>query len=93
MSPQPTAPAAAQTSADRQIARAKSLERERAELQKRISANREYLRLMDDNEELTDDQADWLEAFYPQKEKGERRSQEDIGRTRKAKEAARRDGQ
>lgn len=89
MSPQPAAPAAPQTSADKQIVRANALERERADVMKRIASNREYLRLMADNDELTDEQEDWLEAFYPLKEKGERRSEEDIERTRKAKEAAR----
>lgn len=91
MSPQPRAaqPATEQTAAERQIARARDLERERAELQSRITKNRDYLRLMDSNEELTKEQGEWLDAFYPMKEKGERRSKEEIERTRKAKEAAR----
>lgn len=77
------------TPADRQIARAKGLERERADLMERIGKNRDYLRLMDANEELTADQAEWLDAFYPVKEKGEQRTKEEIEATRKAKEDAR----
>lgn len=88
----PPVAAAPQTSAEKQIARANALERDRSELMKKIGSNREYLRLMADNDELTEAQEDWLDAFYPQKEKGERRSEEDIERTRKAKEAARKDG-
>lgn len=85
----PTVEAVAQTAAERQIARAMKLEKERAELGERISANRDYLRLMDKNDELTEDQGEWLDAFYPVKEKGEQRSKEEIEATRKVKEAAR----
>jgi hypothetical protein len=88
MSPQPTA-APAETSAQKQIRRAKELEGQRAKLSKSIAANREYLRLMDANDELDEEQADWLEDFYPQKEKGDRRSEEEIERTRKVKAEAR----
>lgn len=90
MSPQPTT--APQSAAERQIARAKSLEKERAELMERIAANRDYLRLMDKNDELTDSQGEWLDTFYPQKEKGEQRSKEDIEATRKVREEARKGG-
>lgn len=82
-------PADKRTSAQKQVARARTLERERADVMKRISANREYLRLMEENEELTDDEGDWLDDFYPQKEKGQSRSDDEIERTRKAKAAAR----
>jgi len=78
-----------QSEAERQIARAKALEKERAELQGRITKNRDYLRLMDDNESLTAEQGKWLDGFYPLKEKGERRSKEDIEATRKLKSEAR----
>jgi hypothetical protein len=81
----PTPPVADPTSAAFQIDRAKTLEKERAELQGRIGKNREFLRLMDENEALNDEQAEWLDTFYPSKEKGERRSKEDILATRKAK--------
>jgi hypothetical protein len=83
---------AGDTPADRQIRRAVELEADRAKLMKRISDNREYLRLMDKNDELSEDQADFLDTFYPEKERGERRSKEDIEATRKAREAARKDG-
>ena len=77
------------TAAGRQIGRAMKLERERSELQARIASNRDYLRLMDKNEELSNDQGAWLDAFYPQKEKGTRRDKDDVERTRLIKAAAR----
>lgn len=85
----PTVPNAEQSEAQKQISRAKRLERERAELQKRIAANRNYLRLMAENEALTDEEMDWLEDFYPTKEKGARRSEDEIAATKAAKAAAR----
>lgn len=78
-----------QTAADRQIARANELERQRGDLMDLITANRDYLRLMDKNEELSTEQGDWLDVFYPQKEKGEQRSKQEVEATRKVKEAAR----
>lgn len=89
MSPQPTTAASDLTEAERQIQRAKDLEKEKAKLLERITANRDYLRLMDKNDALTTEQGEWLDQFYPLKEKGERRSREDIDATRKAKLAAR----
>jgi hypothetical protein len=77
------------SSAARQVERAKQLERDRDKLMKQIAANRTYLRLMAQNDELTNDQEDWLEDFYPTKEKGEQRSAEEIEATRRAKAAAR----
>lgn len=85
----PTVPSTEATTDHPQIHRAKVLERERAELMERIAKNREYLRLMDANGDLTDAQSDWLADFYPLKEKGERRSEEDIIATRNAKLEAR----
>jgi hypothetical protein len=92
--PQPAAaptqtPAAEQTPAQRQIERAKSLHREQVALQKRIDANRKYLRLMRDNEELNTDEAAWLDAFYAEKERGDHRSAEQIQNTKDVKESAR----
>lgn len=87
-----TTPAAPDTPASRQIARAKGLERERAALMAKIGSNRDYLRLMAANDELTADERTWLLAFYPEKEKGERRSTEEVEATRKVKEAARKEG-
>lgn len=83
---------AGDSSAAKQIGRAISLEKERAELMKRIGDNRDYLRLMDKNEELNEDEADFLDTFYPEKERGQRREKADIEATRKAREAARKDG-
>lgn len=82
-------PADERSAAQRQILRAHNLEKERAELQTKIGKNRDYLRLMDAGEELDTEQAAWLVTFYPEKEKGERRSAEEIEATRKAREAAR----
>jgi hypothetical protein len=91
--PQPTTtPTAPSTSADRQIERAKGLERERAALQEKISKNRDYLRLMSANDELDANQKRWLNTFYPLKERGDRRSEEEIEATRKVRKAARDEG-
>lgn len=86
--PQPTA-APVQTSAERQIARAKDLEKQRAALQTSIGKNRDYLRLMDANDELDAEQSKWLKTFYPDKEKGSTRSEDEIKATREARKAAR----
>lgn len=88
MSPTVPAEAAAPTE-DRAITLAKKLEQERAALMDRIGKNRAYLRLKDANGELSDKDGQWLDTFYPLKEKGERRSKEDIVATREAKKAAR----
>lgn len=85
----PQAATAPQTSAQRQIERAKVLEKQRAELQTSIGKNRDYLRLMDANEELTADESAWLQKFYPEKERGSRRSEDEIKATREARKAAR----
>lgn len=77
------------SSVEKQIFRAETFEAERSEVMKRIAANREYLRLMDENDELGDDEQAWLDDFYPQKEKGSSRTEAEIERTRKAKQAAR----
>jgi serine protease inhibitor len=77
------------TSAERQIERAKHLESQRAEIMVQVAKNRDYLRLMDQNGELTEEQGVWLDAFYPLKERGARRSKDDIDATRRAKAEAR----
>ena len=79
------------TGVERQVARAMSLEGQRGTIMKQINANREYLRLMEENGELDDDDeaAAWLDDFYPLKEKGQTRSEDEIERTRKVKAAAR----
>lgn len=77
------------TAAGRQIARAIELERQLDELRVKVGKNRDYLRLMDANEELSDDQSEWLDTYYPEKEKGARRSTDEIEATRKAREQSR----
>lgn len=71
------------------IEQAQALEAERAEVMERVTANRTELRLIDKQGNLSEEQGKWLDTFYPEKEKGERRSKEDIEATRKAREAAR----
>lgn len=77
------------TSGEKQIHRACMLEAERANVGVKIAANRTYLRLMDENEELEPDEADFLADFYADKEKGATRSDDELERTRKVKAAAR----
>lgn len=86
-----SAPAAKaeQTMVGRQIERAKTLERERSEKLAEIATNREFLRLLAKSGEMSDSEQDWLEDFYPEKEKGESRTEEEQQATRDAKEAAR----
>lgn len=78
-----------ETAGERQIARAEHLERENARLLKAVDANRKYLRLMDENDELTKAESAWLRDFYPQKAKGDKRSDDELDATRKVREAAR----
>lgn len=73
----------------RQIARALDLERQRAELGDKITANRDMLRLLDKADELSDEQGEWLDVFYPEKEKGNTRDKDAIDATRRAKDQAR----
>ena len=68
-----------------EITAAIELLRQQRDLQAEISANRDTLRLLDKRGKLSDQQGDWLDAFYPLKAKGERRSAEDIARTRQAR--------
>lgn len=75
--------------AERQIQKALDLEYERGVLLKKINANRELLRLMDDTDELSDAQGVWLDTFYASKEVGTKRSDADIEASRKMREAAR----
>lgn len=77
------------TAGSRQVERAITLEREMSAARKRVNDNREFLRLMARNDELNEAQVEFVETFYPEKEKGERRAQEDIDATRRAREAAR----
>lgn len=76
----------------RQIKRALRLEREISALRQSVNDNRDYLRMMDRNEELNDDQSEFLDTWYPEKEKGERRPQDEVEATRRAKALARKNG-
>lgn len=96
-----SAPAAKKegSAAQRQIERAQRLEGQRADLLDEVAANRQYLRLMDKNGELEGETAtvdgknvpagDWLDDFYPEKEKDVKRNEDEIERTRKVREDAR----
>ena len=76
----------------RQVRRAISLEKQISDIRERVNDNRTYLRLMDRNEELTEAQAEFVDTFYPEKEKGERRPKAETQATRRAREAARKNG-
>lgn len=73
-----------------QVKRAVALEAQRAALAEKIAKNRTYLRLMDENEELNEDQQEFADVFYREKASGERSSAEEIKATKRAREAARR---
>lgn len=85
----PEAPAEPQTPGARQVQRAKDLEKQRSDLMDEISANRTYLRLMATNGELSAEEKAFVDTFYPSKERGERRSAEQIAATRTARDEAR----
>lgn len=68
------------------------LENDRADVLEQISDNRVYLRLQKKNRELNEDEVEFLETFYPEKERGARRDKSDIDATRKARLAARKNG-
>lgn len=76
----------------RQVQRAIDLERQISALREKVNDNRTYLRLMDRNEELNEAQAEFTDVFYPEKERGERRPTEETQATRRAREAARKNG-
>lgn len=73
----------------RQVRRAVELERQISSVREKVNDNRTYLRLMDRNEELNEAQAEFVDVFYPDKEKGERKPKEETQATRRAKLAAR----
>lgn len=76
----------------RQVRRAIELERQVASLREKVNDNRTYLRLMGRNDELTDEQFEFVDVFYPEKEKGERRDAAEVEATRRAREFARSNG-
>lgn len=76
----------------RQVRRAVALEAERARIMDVVAKNRTLLRLLDSQDSLDADQQEFLDTFYPEKERGTRRSAADVEATRKAKLVARRGG-
>lgn len=76
----------------RQVRRAIELERQIADLRQRVADNRTYLRLMDRNDELTNDQGTFVDVFYAEKEKGERRTDAEAAATNRARKLARQSG-
>lgn len=94
MSPQPTA-APAQTVTHPKgspawlVQQARELEKERGNLMERIGANRAILRNMHKADALEADLKEFVEKFYPEKEKGVTRSADEIEATRKEREKAR----
>lgn len=80
---------AGDSSGAKQVRRAIELERQISSLREKVNSNRTYLRLMDQNEELSESQAEFCDVFYPEKEKGERRPPSETMATRRAREAAR----
>lgn len=73
----------------RKIDQARALERERSALQEKIAANRRQLRDMAATGDLTAEESKFVSTFYPEKERGTRRSKEEVEATRKARAAAR----
>lgn len=71
------------------IEQAKKLEKERGEIMERIGANRAFLRNLHKMGGLDASQRKFVQTFYPEKEKGSTRSEDEIEATRKAREAAR----
>lgn len=68
------------------------LEADRAGVLAKIADVRDMLRKLDNTDKLNEAQAEFLDVFYPEKERGERRSAEDLEATRRAREAARKNG-
>lgn len=93
MSPQPTSPPASaehpKGSPAWLVAQAKELEHTRGVLMEKIGANRLLLRNLRKAGALTEDFERFVEDFYPEKEKGTKRSDQEIEATRRAREAAR----
>ena len=80
------------TTGARQVQRAIELEAQISTLREKVNDNRVYLRMMDKNDELNEDQSEFVDTFYPEKEKGERRPAEEVEATRIARAAARKNG-
>lgn len=80
------------SSGAKQVQRAINLEAQIEKLRKQIDSNRKYLRLMSDNDELNEAQAEFTEVFYADRAKGERKDEADVAATRRAREHARKNG-
>lgn len=65
-----------------------ALLKQQRDIQKQIGENRDTLRLLDKREKLSEQQGEWLDAFYPLKAKGERRSADEIAKTKAVRAAA-----
>lgn len=94
MAPQPTAAPAQHSnhpvgSPAWLVEQAKRLEKERADLMEKIGANRNLLRQLHKVDALDAEMREFVEKFYPEKEKGSNRSKDEIEATRKLREAAR----
>lgn len=76
--------------AEQQVARAIELEGRKEAINQEVTANRNFLRLMVKSKAITDEAIiDFVEDFYPLKEKDSQRSKDEVQRTRLAKESAR----
>lgn len=71
------------------IGQAMHLERERAKLGERITANRDFCRNLLKMDALDDDTKRFVEVFYPEKEKGSNRSEAEVEATRKLRDQVR----
>jgi hypothetical protein len=71
------------------INQAKGLERDRGKLLERIGANRSLLRQLHKVGALNAEEKKFVTTFYPDKERGSTRSEDEVEATRKTREAAR----
>jgi hypothetical protein len=71
------------------IRQALRLEREKAELLAKVNANRNLLRSLNNVGALSEQERDFVETFYPIKEKGARANEDQIARTRELRARAR----
>jgi len=71
------------------IQQAKDLEIQRGEILEKIGAVRSQLRNLKKLGALDADALKFVQVFYPEKERGETRSKEEVEKTRAAREAAR----
>lgn len=65
-----------------EINAAVALLKQQRDIQKQIGENRDTLRLLDKREKLSEPQGEWLDSFYTQKAKGERKTAEETAKTK-----------